>query len=328
LGQTEYLIIAHETFWPALESLVQHRRDQGLAVMTVTPTQVYDAFGDGRPGVEAIRSLVQRVHGLGQLRYLLLVGDATTRPDQLGTEEGGEIIPTALVPTAYLHETPSDYSLVTDDNGEPLVAVGRFPARSREEADLMVDKTILWEEGSVLATAVLTDDQAEFTRFADDLLPSPSAPSLRLDAAQEDARDLLLAELDDRPLWLNYVGHGSLIVWGDEQILRREDRWSKAAVITAWGCLSAYFVHPKEVSLAEMWLRDPRGGAVAFVGPTGGTNVYHQQYLAKPFYAEIEAGGTLGDALLSAWAAAGSTVEDAARGYLLLGDPALRFPSR
>ena len=326
LDQTEYLVIAPESFWPALEPLLQHRQDQGMTVMSLTPNQVYDAFGDQRPDPAAIRSLVQALHGQGRLRYLLLVGDASTRPDGLASEDSSDLIPTTLVSTAYLHETPSDQSLVTDDGGVPLVAIGRFPARSVDEVRSMVDKTIRWEDRGTASTAILTDDQPEFARFVDSALHLPAGPSLRLDAAQEDARDLLLAELDKRALWLNYVGHGSLTLWGDEKVLRREDRWSQAAVVNVWGCLSAYFVHPEEDSLAEVWLRAPRGGAVAFVGPTGGTGVFQQQLLAQVFYDEIEAGRRIGDALLAAWAAGGAA-PDAARGYLLLGDPALHLSS-
>lgn len=325
LDKVDYLIIAPEAFWPALQPLVEHREEQGLTVSLLTPAQVYEPYGDGRPSPDAIRSLVRELHSQERLDYLLLVGDASTRPDGYAGQEGELRIVTDLVPTAHLYETPSDQTLVIGPGGLPLVAVGRFPAETPAEVQTMVRKTIAWEETELVTALVVNDDQADFGQFAQDVEDWLEAETQRVEAAQENARPELLEKLEREGTWLNYVGHGSLSLWGDEKLLRREDRWSQPALVTVWACLSGYFVHPQEDSLAEVWLRSPQGGAVAFVGPTGETYLHQQRPLARTFYQEIRKGKTVGDALLLAWQAAGDAAQDAVHGYLLLGDPALRL---
>jgi hypothetical protein len=288
---------------------------------------VYDAYGDGRPDPAAIRALVQDLHKRGSLRYLLLVGDASARPNGYAGQDGALQVVTDLVPTTHLHETPSDQAMIIDENGNPLVAVGRFPASSVEEVETMVKKTVDWETAGHAGTLFLSDDQGGFGQFADSMLPLLPPGAQRLDSGQEDARTNLLKGLQEQGTWLNYVGHGSLALWGDEQILRREDEWSETAAVTVWACLSGYFVHPSQDSMAEVWMRAKEGGAVIFVGPTGETYLHQQEPLAQTFYAQIRAGQLVGDALLKAWIAGGDAARDAVRSYLLLGDPALQLNS-
>jgi len=223
-----------------------------------------------------------------------------------------------------LHETPSDQALVADDEGRALVAVGRFPAQTAAQVEALVDKTLAWEESGPASVLVLTDDEPAFAQLADDFAPLLPADPVRLDAAQNNARADALAGLEAGSVWLNYVGHGSLILWGDEKLLQREDRWSHPAVVTVWACLSAYFVHPQQDSLAEVWLAAERGGAVAFVGPTGETYLMQQRPIALAFYEAVRDGQPLGEALLVGWRAGGDAPQDAVRSFLLLGDPALQ----
>jgi len=325
LEAVDYLIVAPEPFWKALEPLVAFRRGQGLNPALVTPTQVYDAHGDGRPDPAAIRSMVQQLHNGGNLYYLLLVGDASSRPNDYAGADSGQLMVTDLVPTSHLYETPSDEAMVVDEQGLPLVAVGRFPAQTPAQVDSMVQKTLQWEASRPAPALILRDDQPDFARFVERVSSLLPADTQLLDVAQEDARSTVLRQLERDSTWLNYVGHGSLALWGHEKVLLREDEWQEPAVVTAWACLSGYFVHPEVESLAEVWLRSPEGGAVAFVGPTGETYLSQQEPFAQAFYQEVQAGGTIGEALLAAWQTSGSEVQDVVRSYLLLGDPALRL---
>ena len=327
LAQAAYVVVAPEPFWDALQPLVEYHRGRGLAVARLSPSQVYDAFGDGRPDPEAIRSMVNELFTAGALRYLLLAGDASARPDGYAGQEGNDRIVTALVPIAHLRETPSDQALIVDPEGRPLAAVGRLPAETPDQVAAMVHKILRWEQQGAAGTLLLSDDQDDFRVFANDMLAYLPASSLRLDAGEEGLRPRLLSDLDRQPLWLNYVGHGSLMLWGDEKVFQREDRWAEPAVVTVWACLSAYFIHPEQDSMAEAWLRAEKGGAVSFLGPTGETYLTQQHPLARVFYREVQAGQAIGDALLTAWQEAGPEQEDAVRSFLLLGDPALRlFP--
>jgi hypothetical protein len=312
-----YLAIAPPEFHAPLQPLLEHRRGQGLEAVVVSPQAVYDAFGSGQPDPDTLRALVQ---SLPALRYLLLVGDGTAEPWGYDGEAGALRVAASLTRTSVLGETPADGLLGTDKEGRPVVAVGRFPANSAHQVAAMVEKTIRWEtQEEPPAALLLNDDEAEFVALIEEiasLLPT-GMQAQRLDAGDEESRTELLEALNGGPVWLNYNGHGSLTLLGDEGVLTLEDgeAWREPALVVTWTCLAAHFIHPAQDSMAETWLRAPRGGAVAFLGPVGETTTGEQAPFARA------KGERLGDAWLAALQEGGS--RDVMWGYVLLGDPAL-----
>jgi hypothetical protein len=325
IGNLSYLAIAPPEFHASLQPLLEHRRSQGLEAAVVAPQAVYDAFGSGQPDPEAVRALVR---SLPTLRYLLLVGDGTAEPWGYDGEAGALRIVVPLARTAVLGETPADGLLGTDEEGQPIVAVGRFPAASAEQVSAMVEKTIQWEaQQRPPAALLLSDDEPGFVAMAEEiaaLLPT-GASIQRLNAEDEGSRTEALDVLRHGPTWLNYIGHGSLTLLCDEGILTLEDgeTWREPALVVAWTCLSAHFIHPVQVSMAEVWLSTPQGGAVAFLGPVGETTSGEQAPFARAFYQALAEGERLGDAWLAALQEGDS--QDVTWGYVLLGDPALHL---
>lgn len=315
----DYLIIAPRPFHAALAPLVEARVAEGLSVIVATPEQIYDAFSAGEPGAEAIRAAVMALHARGQLRYLLLVGDASADPRALWQAES-TLVPTGWGRTAFLGDTASEHALVLGDDGVPLVAVGRFPASTVAEVRAMVAKTLAWKPTSRLL--LLHDDESEFVAMTD-TLAEVSAPDLRLGDDESDTRRDLLRWLRAAPGVLVYSGHGSLPVLGDEKFLTVDDAgaWDGPTIVAAWTCLAANFTHPTQMGLSEAWLRHPKG-VVAFVGPTAETTTGEQSAMTLAFQRALVDGATSGDALLSGWRAAQS--KDAEISFVLLGDPALR----
>jgi len=315
----DYLIIAPHLFHAALAPLVEARVAEGLSVVVLTPEQIYDTFGTGVPGAEAIRAAVMALHARGQLGYLLLVGDATADPRAMWQADS-TLVPTGWGRTAFLGDTASEHALVVGDDGVPLVAVGRFPASTVAEVQAMVAKTLAWKPTSRLL--LLHDDEPEFVAMTD-TLAEVSAPDSRLGDDESDTRRDLLRWLRAAPGVLVYSGHGSLPVLGDEKFLTIDDAgaWDGPTVVAAWTCLAANFTHPTQVGLSEAWLRHPKG-VVAFVGPTAETTTGEQSAMTLAFQRALIEGATIGDALLTGWRAAQS--QDAEISFVLLGDPALR----
>lgn len=315
----DYLIVAPRLFHTALAPLVEARTAEGLSVVVLSPEQVYDAFGVGRPGAEAIRAAAAALHTDGRLRYLLLVGDASANPNALWSA-ASTLVPTGWVRTFFVGDTPSDHALVLGDDGAPLLAVGRFPASTVAEVQAMVAKTLAWKPTPRLA--LLHDDEPEFVTLTNDLA-ALSTPDLRLGDDEADTRRDLLRWLRAAPGVLIYSGHGSLPVLGDEKFLTVDDAgaWDGPTVVAAWTCLCANFGHPTQTGLSEAWLRHPKG-VVALVGPTGETSTSDQSAMALAFQRALADGATVGDALLAGWQAAES--QDAEISFVLLGDPALR----
>jgi hypothetical protein len=235
---------------------------------------------------------------------------------------------TPFTRTAALGETPADGLLGADGAGRPAVAVGRFPAASVDEVRSMVAKTIQWEsQGESPQALLVSDDEAEFRDLAEcisELVSAGAAPQ-RLDASEKGSRAELLGTLQQGPVWLNYTGHGSLTMLCDEGLLTLEDgeNWGEPALVVAWTCLAAHYVHPTQDSMAEVWLRLPRGGAVAFLGPVGETTSAEQEPFLRAFYGALRDQERLGDAWLAALREGRSA--DVRWGYVLLGDPALHL---
>jgi hypothetical protein len=174
---------------------------------------------------------------------------------------------------------------------------------------------------------LVNDDEAEFADLAERInesLPS-GAMAQRLDAGDEGSRADLLEALRAGPVWLNYAGHGSLTILCDEGLLTLEDgaNWWNPALVVAWTCLAAHYVHPTQDSMAEVWMRVPNGGAVAFLGPVGETTSRDQEPFLQAFYSALKERERLGDAWLAALQDGRS--DDVRWSYVLLGDPALRL---
>jgi hypothetical protein len=323
LEDVEHLSVAPSEFHQPMEELLQHRRGQGLSVALVDPQAVYDAFGTGQPDPGAIQTLVRQ---LPDLRYLLLVGDATAEPGGYDGEAGALRVVTPFTRTAVLGETPADGLLGVGVQGQPRVTVGRFPATSSDDVAAMVAKTIQWEQREEPPDALLvSDDEAEFAEQAqtiEGLLPRQGSPN-RIDAGEAGGRARLLEALGEGPSWLNYTGHGSLTVLCDEGLIGLEDAesWREPVLTVAWTCLAAHYAHPTQDSMGETWLRAHPGGAVAFLGPVGETTSRQQEPFLRAFYATLEGEERLGDAWLAALRQ--GPASDVRWGFVLLGDPAL-----
>jgi len=328
LEDVTYLALAPLDFHAPLQPLLELRRDQGFEAEVIDIQAVYDTFGGGQPGPKAIQILVR---SLPKLRYLLLVGDGTAELGGYDGEAGALRVVAPLARTTVVGETPADGLLGTDEAGKISVAVGRFPATSADQVSIMVEKTIGWENDEQPPSAlVLSDDEQEFGAAAEEiitLLPE-SVSAQSVDAGDETSRKDTLAALKKGPTWLNYTGHGSLTILCDEGVLTIEDgeSWGEPALVVAWTCLAAHFVHPAQDSIGEAWIRAPRSGAVAFLGPVGETTTGEQRPFMQVFYAALKEDNRLGDAWAAALESGGS--QDVAWGYVLLGDPALRVLQR
>ena len=328
LKDVAYLAIAPLSFHGAVEPLLEQRRSQGLKAVVVDPQAVYDTLGVGQPSADALHGLVAQ---LPSLAYVLLVGDGTVEPDGYRGDAGSLRVVTPFTRTAELGETPADSLLGLDRDGKARVAVGRLPASSVGDVTVMVDKTLQWEDGRAIERQppmlLVRDDQAEFKRMVQQIetLLSPATTVRHIAAEKEGSRAELLAALGDGRAWVNYAGHGSLTMLSDDGLLTLEDgkRWRDPVLVVAWTCLAAHYAHPTQASMAEVWLRRPRGGAVAFLGPAGKTTSSEQMPILTAFYSALGEQERLGDAWLAALREEGSN--DVRWGYVLLGDPALRL---
>ncbi len=316
----EFIVLADAEAAGAIQPLLDAREAEGLASLHLTPEAVYDSFGRGGAEVSALREMILHLHHKGTLRDVLLIGDTASAPVGHQIGKPGELsIPTAWPRTTYVGRTASDSAIATDEEGQPVVALGRIPVADVQALHTVIQKTLSWQPNSRMM--FVNDDEREFVDLTDQLAEI-SPPDIRVGADEPGARQRVLDWLDVGSGIMVYSGHGSLPVLGDEKLLTWEDAgaWDGPTVVVAWSCLCASFAHPTHQSLAETWMLD-RKGTVAFVGPTGETTTGEQRAMALALQRGLIEEARIGQAMLRAWRAAQS--ENVKAGFLLLGDPTL-----
>jgi hypothetical protein len=342
-----YVVVGPRAFLPAAEPLVELRRSQGLDPITVAIEDVYDefAFGEARP--EALRAFLEHAFQRWRRapRHVLLLGDASYDfKDSLRTGASNHV-PPYMIQDAYMR-TASDptYALVNGQDVLPDLAIGRLPARTVEEARMLVGKVVAWDAGrfDLAGRAVLVADnadgagdfEADSEAVAATLLKDRELERIFLSREGAGTRARIAQAFDAGASLVSYLGHGGVAMWASENV------WSNADVaglapqpeqplLLAMDCLNGYFHQPSLNSLAEELLKADGKGVVAAFAPSSlsvhwSAKLYHEALVRELASGRHE---RLGDALLAAQAAylAAGARPDLLRTYQLLGDPALRI---
>ncbi len=348
LGRADYLIIAPPEMQAAAERLADLRRSQGLSAQVMDLQQVYDEFGNGFPGPQAIRSFLTEVRARWRNppRYVALVGEGTLDYRNL-LGYGDNVLPPLMVQTPQ-GLFPSDNRLAdSDGDGMPETAIGRIPVLTAAELDAYVDKIEAYEAADPAGWAgnalLLADAPSEGTDFgADSRALAEQIPSTytteQVDLTTTtlaDARTLLFDALNSGTALVNYLGHGGLdrlsggglLTSADVPDLNNADR---LPVLTAMTCTVNRFAVPGVPSLGELLVKKPNGGAAAVLGPSGLSIHPDSRLLAAGFYRRTPdlAAARLGDLVLAAYREVRGLGGDPVLLdiYNLLGDPALRIP--
>ncbi|GAB4132578.1 MAG: type IX secretion system sortase PorU [Bacteroidia bacterium] len=158
LQPVDYIIISHPSFLAQANELAALHADRdGLTSVVVTPQQIYNEFSAGAQDVTAIRDFIrmlyERATNYDEMpKYLLLFGDGSY-DNKRRLSNNTNFIPTfqnlnAVGPTeSYVADEFYCLLDVTEgrwDNGSDAgaidIGVGRFPVRSVDEAQAMVNK--------------------------------------------------------------------------------------------------------------------------------------------------------------------------------------------
>lgn len=161
--QADYLVIAHPDLLDVsvgrpFDQWRQYRESAaggGHAVEIAWVQDVYDEFGDGTPGADAIREFLRWVmsdapgEGWADPRpsFVLFVGDASF--DYKGGLAAGNYVPTQMMfyDVVQLGYYASDTVLVSvvGDDAMPDLLAGRIPARRQVDVEVAFDKFLDYE---------------------------------------------------------------------------------------------------------------------------------------------------------------------------------------
>jgi uncharacterized repeat protein (TIGR01451 family) len=342
-GTADLLIIAHPNFLSGFGPLVAARQAQGYTVKLVNVEDVYARYSGGIFDALAIRDYIHHAINYMGIKYIILGGGDTQ--DYRDYLKKGSI---SFIPSVYAQTTktvmmaPVD-PLYTDIDGDgvPDATVGRFPVRTLAELQMMVDKTLAYGGNPNINTLVLAADngfEGDSELFATPLNFGPTSWNISRayigPMGPASARTILLAEMNNGPRLVSFVGHSGMTQWttsttsplfksSDAAALTNTD----PMVVTQWGCWNTYYIDPTYNSLGHRFLLSGNAGAAAITGSTTITNSDAEQALGKILMPLMtEKGMPIGMAMQTAksqLALSHPEMVDVLLGWTILGDPTL-----
>ncbi|WP_235296828.1 type IX secretion system sortase PorU [Portibacter marinus] len=372
INNADLIILYHENFKEAAENLARHRADHSdLNTVAVPVSQVYNEFSSGRVDVPGIRNFARMLYLRDPgFRFLSIIGDGSydyKHRDEFNDENFVPVYETqnSLHP---INAFPTDdfYALLDEHEGDNLVggldiAVGRIPARTAREANIVVDKILRYETDPVtmkewrLRVGFAADDEdgnihlrdsdfiAEKTRrkyesfnfekIYFDAFPQVSTPG---GERYPQATEALYNNLFKGMLTLCYLGHGGPKGWAQERVLKREDvaGWNntnKLPLMITATCSFTGFDSPAETSAGETILFEENGGAIGLMSTVRAVFVNRNKELTESVFDTIFSkvdGDYLGIGEILRRAKNSNhndTVNVNSRKFLLIGDPALKL---
>jgi Peptidase family C25 len=292
----QWIVVTAPAFRDAVAPLWEHRQADGLQVVVVATSDVLSPkeiqSGDGGKLREHIAKLCRAHQGPS---YVLLVG--AIEAGKLADAEK-KVVPTVPGSAGRMKGQPSDNAYgCLDKELLPTVAVGRFPARTEDEARQMVRKTIDFEKNRAPAPwrrrlTILAGVPA-FNPLVDRLVEGLALARLdRLDAAwhgraiyhnpssrfcvpDDKLQSQALKYVQDGQAFTLYLGHSSPsgLYAENARYLDRED-WARleiphgTGVLFTFGCQGCQLKGGDGEGYGVSAMRNPRG-PVAVVGSHG-----------------------------------------------------------
>jgi hypothetical protein len=185
----EYLIITDETMQAEFQRLADWKTQSGVPAAVRTLSFIRQEYPGGSDDAERIRSFIKDAYTRWGTRWVLLGGDTEVLPTRYATTtfHNGDVIPTDLYYGCLDGNWNADGDryygegyFSSDDPGDdadlmPEVYVGRAPCVSAAQAQVFVDKTLLYEKTPV------TDYMTRLLFFAEVLFPQPWSPGTWID---------------------------------------------------------------------------------------------------------------------------------------------------
>lgn len=368
-GETDFemLVVCHPNFTSAAKKLKDfHYNKDGSKCKIVTPQEIYNEFSSGKQDISSIRDYCRYLYNLpnSTFKYLLIVGDASYDPkDRLSNNTNFVITYQSTNSYSPLNTFSTDdyFGYLDDDEGllqSDLVdiGIGRLPAKTLAEANVMVDKIINYHEKSTRGSwrnmvCFIADDgddsdgnihmsQADaLCNIIDDNYNNYNFEKLYLDIynqestpvgpRSEDCKNAIDRRIDKGTLLVNYTGHGGEKGLTKERIVEVDqildwDNYDKLPLFVTATCEFGRLDNPELTSGGEHIILNPNGGGVALLTTT--RYVYsHLNYnlntnFINSLFEKIDGEyPSLGDVFLQTKALSGTSINS--NKFTLIGDP-------
>ena len=366
INTPEFLIISHPNFMSSAQELADfHRMQDGMSVEVVNVNDVYNEFSSGSKSATGIRNFIKMIYDRGNtLKYVLLFGDGSyDNRNIMGS--GLNFIPTYQSSNSLdpLNSYVSDDYFVMLDAGESLsngsidLGIGRIPASTAYQAQLVVDKIKRYYEPEALGdwrnvVCVIGDDgdtgihMRQSEQIADSLNSNHGefiTDKIYFDAYAEDVTPAgerypdVNAAINERVekgvLILNYIGHANNSFLAHEHVLEKGDinSWSNRNQLPIFVTATCEFSRfdADETSAGEEVLMNPNGGGIGLFSTTrvvtSGANFMLSRSFYRYIFAKDENGEhyRMGDVMRLAKSNLANGINK--RNFSLLADPALKL---
>lgn len=327
----DYIIITHEDLKESVLPLASHRESQGYRVKVVTTKEIYNEFSGGIFTPAAIKNFLKYAYEYWQgdaPEFVVLIGDAVVDYKNYWgpyyEKEQVNYVPTYLVETAIVGETPSDNWFVTVAGDDPIpdMFIGRIPAKSPDEVKAVINKIISYETGGKgswqsRALFATNDQDPRFDEYSDEwtgYLPQAYTTSKIYASKYTDKtqpRTDLINQLNNGVVLTSFFGHGSIDLWavtGDAQESFTSEDASKLSnqgmypFVVAFNCLNGLFAEPSEgvpiilpdgttlsyaIPLVEAMLMQADKGALAMWSPSAFAYPSEQRLIGHELFSGI-----------------------------------------
>ncbi len=362
----QYLAIFHRSLGDALKPLLDRRAAQGYSVLAVDVDTVFDHFSFGRKDPAAIKSFLAyafRYWAPPRISDVLLVGEASEyRGDPARMPDGAQEDLVPVNGSARGEGSRGDHPYTTISGIDPVsdIALGRISVATPDELTSAIAKIVAYEQAPAgdwaLGAMFVTDDNDEFPRVRDAVIGHGATPTARIRRFHEadfpyvpnvkvsarrrtrDGTRALVEAWNAGTGMINYFGHGGPNLWTHERLfhlmfevpqLRNAPR---LPFLTCSSCDNAwldYPVAPVQVSMGELLMKKPEGGAIAVFAPVGGASPFEHQTLMSHLMDSLFRRGlrTPGDSTLAAKVLyyAETMSPSLPEQYVLVGDPATKL---
>ena len=341
-----YLIIAPDAFIPSLSSLKDLKESQGYTVTLANLSTTGSSAAN-------IKAYIQNAYDHWSLppTYVLLVGDVAN----------GTLSMPAFMGQVSNGMTDLYYGTVDGSDWIPDILVGRLPARSLHQLNIMVNNLVAYDhlsgdEAWVKRAALLASDDPSYWALAEETQnyvidqhtlpedyfgtypnnPQPGGDKLYAYSYSAETTNVMNAINSGQSL-VAYSGHGSPSHWSgpvfDQSNIRSIASQGAFSVVASFACDTGAFGEVE--SFGETWLLQPNQGGIAFIGSSASTYWGPDDILQRAMMDALYSGRPLAN-IIGKFKFAGLMAVEAARpgtepaqsqhyweSYNLFGDPSL-----
>ena len=354
----DYLLIYNSVLQTQAEQLRNHRESHdGFRSVKVEIKDIYDIFNYGLEDPVAVRNFTKYVYNNWQLpkfKYLCLLGRGSVDPKKNSTTTiyQNNLVPVVGNPTSDSYFANFNFGAFSFGQ---QVAVGRLPAYTSVEAQIMVDNIISyetqgmavwWKNFAYVVGGGTLSDQLFFQNLMNPIInnyviPPPVSGNahkiFRTDyttTVTYNYSDSVRRDIDNGVLMANFQGHAGNADWedamGDPTTL---SNYGKLPFVLSMTCYTGKNSESTFRSFGERFMNISNRGAIGFLGSTGwgwayaGNNL--QRWMMHGFAADtLRRVGDLVkfgmDKLLSD--SLSSPTRHTINCYGLIGDPAVTLP--